>query len=233
MDVDDIRLTPGRIIYMIAVMLAIPAIILALSGDWLWLEGWAFCAWYILLSLSVVIYLYRRNPDLLAERFRRPGTGGEKEWDSYFLIAIALSYFAWVIVMPLDAKRFGWTPALPAWIKVLGALGLLASAFLLYRAFADNPFLSPLVRIQRERGQYVVSTGVYSFVRHPMYLGAVLMFLGAPMLLGSMYGFAIGVFMSLLLSARAVGEEKMLAEELEGYVDYQKKVRYRLIPRVW
>ncbi len=233
MAADDNEITTGHIVYMIAVMLAIPALILVLSGDLLWLEGWAFCIWYILLTSSVVIYLYRHNPALLAERFRNPGTGGEKEWDRYFITIIGLAYFAWIIVMPLDAKRFGWTPPLPAWIKVTGALALLASAFLLYRAFTDNPFLSPLVRIQKERNQYVVSTGVYGFIRHPMYLGAMLMLLGAPMLLGSMYGFAIGVLMSLLLSARAVGEERMLATELEGYVDYQKKVRYRLIPRVW
>ncbi len=233
MVIDDSRLTPGCILYMIVIMLAIPALILVLSSDSLWLEGWIFSIWYILLSSSVIVYLYRHNPALLAERFRHPGTGGEKEWDRYFLTAMALAYFAWVIVMPLDSKRFGWTPPLPIWIKVIGTLGLLASAFLLYRAFTDNPFLSPLVRIQKERDQYVVSTGVYRFVRHPMYLGAMFMFLGAPMLLGSMYGFAIGLFMSLLLSARAVGEEKMLAEELEGYVDYQKKVRYRLVPRIW
>lgn len=233
MAVDDDRITPGRIIYMVAVMLAIPALIIALSGDWLWLEGWAFSIWYILLSSSVIIYLYHHNPGLLAERFRHPGTGGEKEWDKYFVTALGLAYFAWVIVMPLDAKRFGWTPPLPVWVKLTGALALLASAFLLYRAFTDNPFLSPLIRIQKDREQHVISGGVYGFVRHPMYLGAVLMFLGAPLLLGSIYGSIIGLFLSLLLCVRALGEEKMLAEELEGYVDYMKKVKYRLIPRIW
>lgn len=233
MAVNDSKVKPGQIAYIIIVMLTIPALILLLSGDWLWIEGWAFSIWYIVLSLSTVIYLYRNDPALLAERFRRPGTGGEEEWDKYFVIAIALAYFAWIIVMPLDAKRFGWTTGFPPWIKVIGVIGLLASAFLLYRAFADNPFLSPLVRIQKERKQYVVSTGVYGFVRHPMYLGAILMFLGAPMLLGSMYGIIIGSIMSMLLLLRIIMEEKMLVEELEGYTDYQKKVKYRLIPFVW
>jgi protein-S-isoprenylcysteine O-methyltransferase Ste14 len=103
----------------------------------------------------------------------------------------------------------------------------------LYRSYTDNPFVSPLVRIQKERKQYVVSTGVYGFVRYPMYLGAIFMFVGTPMLLGSKYGILIGAIISLLLVARIIGEEKMLIEELEGYADYKKKVRYRLIPFVW
>lgn len=233
MAVYDNRLTPGRIIYMTAFMLAIPVLVLFLSGDLLWPEGWAFGIWYIVLSLSTVIYLYRHDPALLAERLRRPGTGGEKEWDRYFIIAIKLAFSAWIAIMPLDAKRYGWTVGFPAWLKALGMIGLLVSAFLIYRAFTDNPFLSPLVRIQKERKQRVISTGVYGFVRHPMYLGAILMFIGAPMLLGSMYGIAVGVFMLLILILRIVGEEKMLSDELEGYKEYQKKVKYRLIPYIW
>ena len=89
------------------------------------------------------------------------------------------------------------------------------------------------MRIQSERKQQVVSTGVYSFVRHPMYLAALLLFIGTPMLLGSLYGIIIGLVVLLLLVARIIGEEKMLVNELEGYADYKKKVKYRLIPFVW
>lgn len=89
------------------------------------------------------------------------------------------------------------------------------------------------MRIQSERGQKVVSTGVYGWIRHPLYLGGILLFLGGPLLLGSIYGFIVGLLMSLSLVLRIIGEEKMLTEELEGYADYKKKVRYRLIPHVW
>lgn len=226
-------LTTIRVIYTMAVILTIPAMILLLSGDWLWIEGWVFGIWYIGLSLVTLTYLYRHNPALLAERFRRPGTGGEKKWDQYVITAIGLAFLAWIIIMPLDAKRYGWTVGFPVWLKALGVIGLSVSAFLLYRAFTDNPFLSPLVRIQKERNHRVISTGVYGFVRHPMYLGAILLMLGTPMLLGSRYGMVVGMIMSLLLVLRIVGEEKMLAEELEGYTEYQKKVKYRLIPYIW
>jgi protein-S-isoprenylcysteine O-methyltransferase Ste14 len=89
------------------------------------------------------------------------------------------------------------------------------------------------VRIQDDRKQNLVSTGVYGFVRHPMYLGGVLMFLGTPLLLGSIYGFIAGLVLSVLLIVRIVGEEVMLLRELEGYRDYCKKVRFRLVPFIW
>ncbi|WP_081357558.1 methyltransferase family protein [Neomoorella thermoacetica] len=101
------------------------------------------------------------------------------------------------------------------------------------RSYTDNTFVSPLVRIQTERKQQVISTGVYGFVRHPMYLGGVLLFVGTPLLLGSKYGVIIGLLMALLLAGRIIGEERMLANELEGYIEYKKKVKYRLIPYVW
>ncbi len=135
--------------------------------------------------------------------------------------------------MPLDAKRYEWTRDFPIWLKVLGGIALLVAFFFMFRSLADNPYASHLVRIQTERKQHVVSTGVYGFVRHPMYLGGMLLFIGAPLLLGSRYGILIGAAMSLLLVGRIIGEEKMLVEELEGYDDYRKKVRYKLIPFVW
>jgi protein-S-isoprenylcysteine O-methyltransferase Ste14 len=135
--------------------------------------------------------------------------------------------------MPLDAKRFKWTASFPSWLKICGGIGLLPSFFLLYRSYTDNPFVSPLVRIQAERKQRVVSTGVYGFVRHPMYLGAILMMLGVPLLLGSCWGILVGGALTLLLAARIVGEENMLTRELDGYEDYKKKVKYRLVPFVW
>jgi protein-S-isoprenylcysteine O-methyltransferase Ste14 len=135
--------------------------------------------------------------------------------------------------MPLDAKRFGWSPDFPLWLKGLGVAGLVGSFFLFFRSYTDNTYLSPLVRIQEDRGQRVVSTGVYGFVRHPMYLGGILMFIGAPLLLGSVFGVVVGLALTILIMARILGEEAMLTRELEGYEDYKLKVRYRLFPYIW
>ena len=210
-----------------------PALLLILGGDVRWLEGWLFSAWFLGLCATVIIWLYRSDPALLAERYRRPGSGGQRGRDQVVVYAIVAGFAAWIVLMPLDARRFGWTPALPVGLKATGGALLFLSAFLLFRSFHDNKFLSPLVRAQTERKQRVVSTGVYGFVRHPMYLGAVLMFGGTPLLLGSVVGLGLAAAMTLLLAFRIVGEERLLADELEGYADYRQKVRYRLVPFVW
>jgi protein-S-isoprenylcysteine O-methyltransferase Ste14 len=210
-----------------------PALLLLLSGDWLWLEGWVFNAWFLLLCFVTISYLYRKDPALLAERFKQPGSANQKAWDKFIVYGLVLGFIAWVVIMPLDAKRFAWTTGFPVWLKALGGIALLLSFFLFYRSYTENTFASPLVRIQEERKQQVISTGVYGFVRHPMYLAGLLMFLGAPLLLGSIYGLLTGLLISLLLMGRITGEEKMLMDELSGYSDYKKKVRYRLIPFVW
>jgi protein-S-isoprenylcysteine O-methyltransferase Ste14 len=144
-----------------------------------------------------------------------------------------MGFLLWIVIMPLDAKRFGWSPAFPLWLNVLGGAMLAGSFFLFFRSYTDNTFLSPLVRIQEERKQRVISTGVYAIVRHPMYLGGILMFFGAPLLIGSGYGLLAGLALTILLMARITGEEEMLGRELDGYREYMQKVRYRLVPFLW
>jgi len=223
----------GRLVLTAIYILIFPVLILVLSGDWLWIEGWIFNIWYIALCATAIIYLYLKDPALLAERYRQPGTANEKGWDRYVVYGLGLGFILWIVIMPLDAKRYGWSPDFPLWLKILGGIGLILSSFLFFRSYADNTFVSPLVRIQADRKQRVVSTGVYGFVRHPMYLGGILLFIGTSLLLGSMYGFLIGILISFLLVARIVGEERMLVKELDGYVDYRRKVKYRLIPFIW
>jgi protein-S-isoprenylcysteine O-methyltransferase Ste14 len=214
-------------------ILIFPACILILSGDFFWPEGWVFCIWFILLCYSTILYLYRKDPALLTERYKKPGAGNQPGWDRYVVYGIMTGFTLWIVIMPLDAQRFGWSPAFPLWLKALGGAGLIGSFFLFFRAYTDNTFLSPLVRIQEDRKQRVVSAGVYGFVRHPMYLGGILMFLGTPLLLGSFFGMLTGLALTILLMARIVGEEVMLTRDLEGYREYTQNVRYRLFPFLW
>lgn len=233
MAAENISLTLGKIIFTLIYILIFPALLLLLSGDWLWAEGWIFSIWFTALCFTTIIHLYLQDPALLAERYKKPGTGNQKGWDRYVVYGLLIGFIAWIVIMPLDAKRYGWTVGFPLWIKVVGVIELLCSFFFFYRSYSDNTFVSPLVRIQTERKQQVVSTGVYGFVRHPMYLGGILLFIGTPMLLGSVYGLIIGLAMLFLLMGRIIGEEKMLVDELAGYADYQKKVKYRLLPFIW
>jgi protein-S-isoprenylcysteine O-methyltransferase Ste14 len=214
-------------------ILFFPALLLSLSGDWFWIEGWIFTAWFLALCYAAISYLYRNDPGLLAERYKKPGSLNQQGWDRYVVIGLVLGFLAWIIVMPLDAKRFEWTTGFPVWLKVIGTVALMFSAFFFFRSYTDNTFLSPLVRIQTDREQRLVSTGVYGFVRHPMYLGGALLFIGTPLLLGSALGLAVGFALILLVAGRIVGEEKLLVQELEGYEAYRTKVKYRLIPFIW
>jgi len=227
------KFTAGRMIVTAIYLLIFPALILFLSGDWIWIEGWIFNIWFIALCATTIIYLYRNDPALLAERYKQPGTANQIGWDKYVVVGLVLGFILWIVLMPLDAKRYGWSADFPLWLKIIGGIGLLLSSFLFYRSYVDNTFVSPLVRIQAERKQQVISIGVYGLVRHPMYLGGILLFVGTPMLLSSIYGVLLGVLISFLLVVRIVGEERMLVKELEGYADYRKKVKYRIIPFIW
>jgi protein-S-isoprenylcysteine O-methyltransferase Ste14 len=223
----------GLIVSALVTLVGFPAVILLLAGDWRWLQGWIFALWLDALVLSNMLYLYRNDPALLAERSRRPGSANQKRWDAYLLSGAYALAIVWLLIMPLDAKRFGWSPPFPLWVQVVGGLALVPALYLIYRATVENTYLSTLVRIQAERGQRVISTGVYGFVRHPLYLGCLLMLFGAPLLLGSLYGLLIALVSLVGLVGRIVGEERTLVHELDGYEEYRQKVKYRLLPFVW
>ena len=222
-----------KIAFAFLYILVFPVILLVLSGDAAWPEGWIFSIWFLVLCYATILYLYWKDPALLEERYKQPGTGNQETWDRYVVYGLLIGFIVWIVIMPLDARRFGWSPYFPFWLKGVGGAGLAGSFFLFFRSYTDNTFLSPLVRIQEERKQRVVSTGVYGVVRHPMYLGGILMFLGAPLLLGSSLGVIAGLALTMLLMARIVMEEGMLAKELEGYREYMQNVRYRLFPFLW
>src|SRR5271157_5587877 len=213
-------------------VLGFAALLLWLSGDWRWVEGWIFGVWWVSFVAALYLWLRFRDPALLAERMRMPGSGGESRTDMALLFAIKACFLASLLVSALNV-RFGWTDRLPPWSEACGGILLLGGSFPFFRAFTDNPYLSQLVRIQTERGQHVIDTGVYGFVRHPMYLGASLVFIGGPLLLGSVCGLLLGLATVGLLILRIFGEEKLLARDLEGYRAYREKVRYRLMPHVW
>jgi hypothetical protein len=124
-----------------------PAIIMLLSGNWRWLEGWIFSLWMDAMVLFSMIYLYLKDPALLAERQKAPGSDNQKGWDKYLLTIIYLTALAWLIIMPLDASRFDWSPAFPLWLKILGGVLLIPSIYLIERTTMENTFLSTLVRI--------------------------------------------------------------------------------------
>lgn len=226
-------LSYGKIIFTIIYLMIWPALIFFLSGNWRWAEGWIFSIWFLSMCISIILYLYNRDPELLNERYKMQGSGGQKKQDIILTAFIVIGFIGWFILLPLDAQRFHWSPPFPDWIKLVGLAGLFNSWYLFFRAFKDNTFLSPLVRIQAERKQKVITTGVYGFVRHPMYLGAICMFIFAPLLLGSITALFCTTLIIIILAIRTITEEKLLLDELDGYDDYKKKVKFRFFPGIW
>ena len=214
-------------------LLLFPFILLLLAGDWRWAEGWLFSIIFYVMCSANLLYLHFKDPALLKERFGWPIQPEQKPWDKVVLLLFFLEFLVWFAVMPLDAHRFGWSPVFPLWSRATGVILLILAMVLLFEAMRENTFAAPVVKMQKERGQHVISTGMYGIIRHPMYAGAVLLFISAPLLLGSVYGLALGLLLIVTIAARSVGEEAMLEQELEGYSDYMKKVKWRIIPFVF
>ena len=132
----------------------------------------------------------------------------------------------------LRQDAFRWSE-MPAWLQVLGAALLLSSFYLFFLTFRENPYASPAVRVQKERGYTVVSTGPYRYVRHPMYGTLIIFMAGTSLLLGSWYGLLLGPTLVVGVAFRALQEERVLRAELPGYDAYMARVEYRFIPHVW
>ena len=210
-----------------------PVILFALAGEWRWIEGWVFSVIFLLMCFGTLLYLYFYDPALLKERFGSPIQPGQKPWDKVLLLVFFVDFLVWFAIMPLDAQRYHWSPTFPFWLRTLGTGLLTISIIMVFEALRENTFAAPVVKMQKERGQTVVSTGMYGVVRHPMYAGALLLFVAGPLLLGSAWGLIMSLVLIVTIAVRSIGEEAMLKQELEGYTDYMKRVKWRMIPFVF
>jgi protein-S-isoprenylcysteine O-methyltransferase Ste14 len=221
-----------RLIKQTVIWLAVlGAVLFLVAGTFDWPGAWVLLTESAVLGLLSGVRIARHDPELLKERMRGPIQKEQKPWDKRLLTVIFSLCFLMPIVAGLEV-RFG-TSTVPGWLQVLGALGLAFGIYVFHVVMETNSYASAVVRIQSERGQKVISTGPYAYVRHPMYAGAVAYFLGLGLLLGSWYAVGIGVLIIALFGLRAVWEEETLARELDGYAAYAERVRYRLIPGVW
>lgn len=223
----------SNLIIKTVVWTAFQAVILFVAaGTVRWPAGWVFLAEMTGLGLALTLWLAHHDPALLAERMSAGFQATQKTWDKVFMASLFTFWTGWYVLMALDAVRFRWSQV-PIWLQAVGALLIALSMWGFYLTFRENSYAAPVVKIQTERGHRVVSTGPYAYVRHPMYAGALLLFIGIPLLLGSWYGLAAAALVTALLVARTVMEERTLADELPGYREYRERVRWRLVPGVW
>lgn len=206
------------------------AIIIILAGRVNYWQGWVFggiCCFGVLIQSIAFI----NKTDLIKERFK-PGPG-TKWWDKIFWAFYAPTFFAVFIIACLDAGRFRWTAQLPLSVYIIGYIVYLLSQFITSWSMWVNRFFSTTVRIQTDRGQVVVRNGPYSFVRHPGYVGGILLAISSSLILGSLWGLIPAGGVVFLLIIRTYLEDITLQKELQGYSDYAVKVRYRLLPGIW
>ena len=200
------------------------------AGDVTWLRGWLHIGVWIITFAVNALVLLRLNQDVFSARLK-PKWSSERA-DTILLMFFLVVTLAIPVVAGLDTVRFGWS-SLPFWAVYLGiAFHAAGDAFVVWTMIA-NPFAEKTVRVQTERGHHVITTGPYAIVRHPMYVGIGLMFLGIPLMLGSSWTSAPVVAMMLLLMVRTVLEERLLCRDLLGYEEYISKTRWRIVPGGW
>jgi protein-S-isoprenylcysteine O-methyltransferase Ste14 len=202
------------------------------AGTIWWPQAWVFLIELTVTGLLISGWLHVHDPALLAQRMASPVQREQAAWDRVFMICVLLFFYTWLAVMGLDAVRFR-ASHVPVWAQAVGAVLILMSQYVFWLVFRANSYAAPVVKIQKERGHAIVTTGLYAYVRHPMYAGAILYFLGTPLLLGSWYGLAFAPVLIALLAMRAVMEERMLTRALDGYPAYAARVRWRLVPYIW
>jgi len=221
-----LKLTVG-----VAAIFAFMALVVFLPAGTLdWPEGWLYVLTQSVFSSALAVWLWRKDPALLEERASMKK--GAKGWDKALLSAMLISIILLFAVAGFDAVRFNWS-SVPLWLKALGYAGVLFGLTVMFLVLRENTYSSKVVRIQKERGHKVVTTGPYAVVRHPMYVGMLPLFPGLCLLLGSYYALPFGLLFDLILIVRTSFEDKLLHRELPGYKEYAQKTRYKMLPGLW
>lgn len=193
-------------------------------------QGWVFFAALAISSTAAAVYIAIHDPKLFASRVAM-GPAEETTRTQKIITSVGLPVFAAAFVAMVLDHRFGWSPAVPAWVSIAGDISIVAGLYIYYLVTRENSYAASTVRVVD--GQTVCSTGPYAVLRHPMYAGALLVFLGSPLALGSWWGLLIVPVAAAGFAWRLLDEEKLLIRDLSGYAEYLRQVRYRLVPYVW
>lgn len=214
------------IIKFIAGVILVGLLVFLPAGTVSFFNGWLFLGVLFIPMFIAGIVMMFKNPKLLESRL----DAKEKEKEQSLVVKLSgLMFLAGFIVAGLDF-RFGWLP-LPK-VVCIGAAVVFLFAYVLYaEVLRENTYLSRTIKVQEN--QKVIDTGLYGIVRHPMYAVTLLLFLSMPLVLGSLWSFLIFLAYPFIISKRIRNEEQLLEKELDGYIEYKKKVKYRLIPFIW
>jgi protein-S-isoprenylcysteine O-methyltransferase Ste14 len=213
-------------------VVALGVVLFVAAGTLAYWQAWVFIILFMALVTAQGIYLSIIDPELL-ERRRQIAPAGESTREKIFIVVGLVGNFGLIVFSALD-HRFGWSQMSPFVSLIVSLIGegLVVLSFVVYYfVFRENSYAAS--SIQTYEGQKVISTGLYARVRHPKYVGDIILVVGIPLALGSWWGLAFLLLVLPALAWRILDEEKLLKKDLPGYVEYTQKVRYRLVPHLW
>jgi protein-S-isoprenylcysteine O-methyltransferase Ste14 len=201
-------------------------ILFGIAGSLQFWQAWIYLLMLGGLATLVGIYLIRNDPALFERRMR----GKEREAVQRKIVFSSSLYIGMLFILPALNFRFGWTVT-PVWAVILGDILIVIGYWIFYRVLRENSYASRVIEV--EQGQKVIDSGPYASVRHPMYLGVILIYAFTPLALGCWWMVLPALSIIPILAARMRNEEMVLARDLPGYSEYLQKVKYRLLPGVW
>jgi len=199
------------------------------AGTFAYWQGWLFLAVFAASTVGFTVYLAIYDRPLL-ERRLKAGPQYEREWSQKIIVTLILFAFFSLIVLSVLDYRFAGSRVTP-WVSILGDVVILLSFLFIFWVVRVNSFAASNIRVEKD--QTVIDTGPYAHVRHPMYAGAIWLFVGMPLALGSWWSLGLIVLFMPVLLWRLLDEEKILQRDLPGYPEYMRRVRFRLVPFVW
>jgi protein-S-isoprenylcysteine O-methyltransferase Ste14 len=202
------------------------------AGRMDWPRAIVFWIVYFLISLAAGFFLIKMNYGLMKERQDAVFKKDAKRWDRWILAGNMILNTALYILVGVDAGRYGWS-RVPWMLQIGGIFFILSSFALTLWAAHENQFMSSQVRIQSDRGHHVIMGGPYAIIRHPMYTGYCLLYIGLPLALNSWWGLIISTLLIVIIIIRTLLEEETLIKELSGYLEYTGRTRFRLLPGIW
>jgi len=204
------------------------------AGTWRWWDAWVLVGLWTAFGLVMTNYLLRHDPALLAERMKLvPLHKEQKAWDKVIMLLFFIVGIGLYLIPGFDVVRYEWSSPFPGWVRIMAMIVHLPCFLFLGWVMRENTYLSQVVKIDKERGHQVITTGPYALVRHPMYTVMIVLLFAVPVALGSRFALILAMFLTILLIVRTYFEDRTLYTELEGYPEYTKQTHYRLIPKIW
>jgi protein-S-isoprenylcysteine O-methyltransferase Ste14 len=215
---------PKAFLVPIIIMIVLGVVLFLPAGSFQYWEAWILWSGFTVLTFFITFYFLKKSPELLSRRMQHK----EKETKRKPPAILNLCFLCFII--PGLDFRFHWS-TVPVWVVIISNVVVFLGYIFIILVFKENSYASTVIQVEKE--QQVITTGPYSIVRHPMYLGLILMFLFTPLALGSYWAIIPALLCIPMNVIRILGEEEVLLRDLPGYKDYCLKTRYRLIPLIW